>query len=182
MIRAVDTDGEKVSLDAILEAVGYRSFGPLLLVAGVITLAPIIGDIPGMPTLMGVFVFMLAGQMLLQRERLWLPQWLLERSVRKKRLHKGLAWLRRPARLIDRWVRPRLTLLVQGAGRNVIAVVCLIVALAMPVMEFVPFSANGAGGALTAFGLSLTARDGLLALLALAIILGTFGAIAYRFL
>jgi hypothetical protein len=33
-------------------------------------------------------------------------------------------------------------------------------------MEFVPFSANIAGAALTAFGLALIAHDGLLALLA----------------
>jgi hypothetical protein len=32
----------------------------------------------------------------------------------------------------------------------------------MPPMEFIPFSANGAGLALTLFGLGLVARDGLM--------------------
>ncbi len=36
----------------------------------------------------------------------------------------------------------------------------------MPVMEFIPFSANIAGIALTALGLSVITRDGLLALIA----------------
>ena len=36
----------------------------------------------------------------------------------------------------------------------------------MPAMEFVPFSANIAGAAFTAFGLALIAYDGRLALLA----------------
>ncbi|MEC7815327.1 MAG: exopolysaccharide biosynthesis protein, partial [Pseudomonadota bacterium] len=40
-------------------------------------------------------------------------------------------------------------------------------------MEFIPFSANGAGLALMAFGLAIVARDGLLALLALAFTGGT---------
>ena len=34
-------------------------------------------------------------------------------------------------------------------------------------MEVIPFSASGAGAALTAFGLGLIAREGLMALLAL---------------
>ena len=38
----------------------------------------------------------------------------------------------------------------------------------MPVMEVVPFSANLAGIALTAFGLAVIAHDGLLALVAFA--------------
>jgi hypothetical protein len=34
----------------------------------------------------------------------------------------------------------------------------------MPLMDFVPFTANIAGAALTAFGLSIIARDGLMAI------------------
>ena len=40
-------------------------------------------------------------------------------------------------------------------------------------MEFVPFSATGAGAALTAFGLALIARDGLVTLIALGVTLAT---------
>jgi hypothetical protein len=94
-------DGDRVSLGAILEVVGRRSFGPLLLVAGLVTLAPIIGDIPGMPTIMAVLVLLIAGQLLFRREHFWLPHWLLKRSVAQDKLHKALTWLRPPARFID---------------------------------------------------------------------------------
>jgi hypothetical protein len=50
----------------------------------------------------------------------------------------------------------------------------------MPAMELVPFSANGAGAALTAFGLSLIAHDGLLALLAFVFTAMTFGLVLYN--
>lgn len=46
-------------------------------------------------------------------------------------------------------------------------------------MELVPFSANGAGAALTLFGLGLIAREGLLVLVALALTVATFGLVAY---
>ncbi len=45
-----------------MQAVGSRSFGPLLLVAGLVTLSPA-GDVPGVPTIMAAFVFLVAGQL-----------------------------------------------------------------------------------------------------------------------
>ena len=157
---------DRVPLSAILQMVGRRSFGSLLLLAGIIAVSPIIGDIPGIPTTVGIFVLLIAGQMLLQREYFWLPQWVLKRTVPKPGLCKALKWLQRPARFIDRILRPRLTVLTHRAGSSAIALVCLVIAVAMPTMEVVPFTANGAGAALTAFGLSLVAHDGFLALLA----------------
>jgi hypothetical protein len=181
-IAEAESDEERVSLDAILEAVGHRSFGPLLLVAGIITLMPIVGDIPGMPTMMGLLVILTTGQLLFRRERFWLPQWMLKRSIAREKLCKALDWMRRPTRFLDRITRPRLTAFVQGAGTVVIAVVCIIIAAAMPAMELVPFSANGAGAALTAFGLALIARDGLLALIAFVFTATTFGLVGYHLL
>lgn len=160
------TDNEHVTVEEILDAVGRRSFGPLLLVAGLVTLAPLIGDIPGVPTIMGVTVFLIAVQLLVGRQQFWLPRWLLDRSISADKLTRAVQRMRKPARFVDRFVRARLTPLTTGPMIRVIAVVCMLIAMAMPPMELVPFSANGAGAALTAFGLALIARDGVLALLA----------------
>lgn len=62
-----------------------------------------------------------------------------------------------------------------------IAVVCLGIAATMPTMELVPLSSNAAGIALAAYGLSLIARDGLLALIAFVFTAITVGAIVYKF-
>jgi hypothetical protein len=171
-----------VSLDEILDEVGRRSFGPLLLLAGLITLAPIIGDIPGVPTTMGLLVLLIAGQVLFRQDHFWLPRWLLNRSISKDKLLKVLDWLRRPARFIDRLLRPRLTLFTRDAGIVMIALVCVVIAFAMPLMEVVPFSANAAGLVLTAFGLALIACDGALALLAFAVTAVTLGFAGYHLL
>ena len=181
-IGKANTSRGQVSLGAILEAVGSRSFGPLLLVAGLIILAPFIGGIPGVPTTMATLVLLSAGQLLFRREQFWLPRWLLKRSVARDKLCRGLKWLRRPAQFLDRLTRPRLTMFTQGAGIYVIAIACIAIAAVTPVMEFVPFSANGAGAALTAFGLALLARDGFLALLALLVTASFFGIVVYGLL
>lgn len=173
---------DDVSLGEILDAVGSRSFGPMLLVAGIVTLAPVIGDIPGVPTLMGMVVLLIVGQLLLHRDHIWFPDWLLKRSVPRDKLMKALGWMRSPARFIDKLIRPRLTALAGGFGIYLIAVACLLIAVAMPPMELIPFSANGAGAALTGFGLGLMAHDGILILLAYAVLATTVGLVLYQFL
>lgn len=179
-LREASQGVDRVSLRAIIESVGSRSFGPLLLIAGVITVMPIIGDIPGVPTAMAVVVLLTSIQLLLHREYFWLPDWLLNRSVSRKTFIKALQWSLSPAHFIDRLLRPRLVFLTRRAGVYLIAVMCIVIAAAMPPMEVVPFSATGAGAALSAFGLSLIAQDGLLALLAFALTVGTLGFVAYQ--
>lgn len=170
---------ERVSVDDLLSAVGRRSFGPLILLAGLVTLSPI-GDIPGTPTLVALLVLLVSTQLLWGRSSFWLPGWLLRRSVASTTMARSIGWLERPARFIDRFLRPRLAMFVEGFAVRLIAVVTLMVSLAMPVMEVIPFSASGAGGALTAFGLALIARDGLMALLALVVTVGTGALILYH--
>ncbi len=179
LIGKTAAEKERISLAEILDAVGRRSFGPVLLLAGLITLAPIVGDIPGMPTLMGIIVLLSAGQLLLGREYFWLPRRLRERSISRNRLGRALEKSVPAARFVDRFLRPRWGVLVGKAGTLAVAGVCTVVALAMPVMEFIPFSANGAGLILTAFGLALIANDGVWALLALVFTAGAFGFIVY---
>lgn len=181
-IKEADGDGEEVSFDDILDEIGRRSFSPLLLLAGIITVAPLIGDIPGVPTIMGIFVLLTTGQLLFGREQFWLPQWILQRSADQEKLNKGMDWLMKPAKFIDKWSKPRLKVFTHGTGHYVIAAVSFLIALAMPILEFIPFSANLAGAAFILFGFSLITQDGILALLALMFALGTFGIVVYGIL
>lgn len=164
-LERMEQEAQRVSVDDVVHAIGRRSFGPLLLVAGLITLTPIIGDIPGMPTLMATLVVLVSVQLLAGRETFWLPGWLLKRSLSQQKFDKGINLMKKPARWIDGLLRVRLPWLTGYIGIRVTALVCLLIALAMPPMEFIPFSANGAGLALALLGLGLVARDGLVLLL-----------------
>ena len=167
---------DRVSLALILEALGQRSFAPLILVAGLILFSPLSG-IPGVPTLMGLLILLTSVQMLMLRRHFWLPQWLLKKSIPGARFHRALHWLQRPAAFIDRWLQPRLPALVHRGGTYLIAILCTTIAAALPLMEILPFSATIAGLALTAFGLALVAQDGLVVLFALAV-MGSIAALA----
>lgn len=168
LLKEINNSAEKteqISLGDIMHLLGYRSFGPLLLIAGLITLAPLIGDIPGVPTTMGIFVFLIAIQLIFKRKHFWLPEWILKKSVKPQKIKKVINWIYKPARFLDRYLKPRLKIFGEGFAVYVIAAVSIIIAIFMPVMEFIPFSANIAGIALTALGLSVITRDGLLALI-----------------
>ena len=145
-------------------------------------MAPVVGDIPGVPVLMGLIVILAAGQFLLGREHVWMPGWLLRRSAEDRKICKAVSWLRPAARVIDRWSKPRLTQMTRGAGFFVIGVACVVIAAATPLMEVVPMSANVAGLAITAFGVALIAADGAVALIAIAFSAVTFAIIVYTFL
>ena len=173
--------GDRVDVECMMQAVGRSSFGALLLLGGLVTLSPL-DIIPGIPTLIALAVLIVCVQLLSSRRHFWLPAWLLRRSIATQRFRRALTWLQKPARFGDRLVRPRLTALTTDAATKVIALGCIVVALAMPVMEVVPFSANLAGIALTAFGLAVIAHDGLLALVAFAATAAGLVAIASQLL
>lgn len=185
LLERIDTiarEGDSVSLGQIMEAVGRRSFGPILVIAGLVILAPLIGDIPGVPTMMAIFVLLVAIQVLMGRRHPWLPRWLLNRSIAGDKLVKAIGWLRKPARFVDRLLRPRLQVFTHQAGVYATAVLCIGIAAALPPMELVPFTANAAGLALTALGLALIADDGLLALIAFLISGGAIALLLYYLL
>lgn len=157
----------RVSVAEMLAAAGQRSFGPLLLVPGLIVLSPLSG-VPGLPSAVAVLVLLVAVQLLYRRHHVWLPEWTLRRSVSSGLLQRAVRILRPAARVVDRLTRPRLRLLADAEGPALypIALLCVLIALTMPPLELVPFANSIAGAALTAFGLALITHDGLLALVA----------------
>lgn len=164
-------DEDEVSVDGLLGAVGRRSFGPLLLLAGIVLSAPGISDIPGTPTILGVFILVVSLQILFGREEVWLPGWMLRRTLSGERLKKMASskWIRRPAGWVDSFVTERLRFLAGPRMNRVVAAATTILALISPVTEFIPLSSMGVGAAVVAFGISLIAKDGLMTLIGLAI-------------
>ncbi len=168
-IEVTDESPDDISVGWVLDAMGHRSFGAVLTFAGIIVVMPIIGDIPGVPVIIGVIVFIVAAQLLIARDHLWLPGFLLNLSVRRKRMSKVLDKLQHSSEVVDRFLKKRLQVFTGAIGRRFIASACMVVAVALVPMELIPFSATGGGLALTGFGLALISRDGLLAQLSLMI-------------
>jgi hypothetical protein len=167
ILLACDHDAtEWVSVKDVMETIGNRSFGPLLLVPGLIGLSPI-GAIPGLPGIMAVIVIFVAVQILLGRDHAWLPDALALRAMKADRVKRAIVVIRPYARFVDRLIMPRMTLLTRGAFFYVLAAACLLVAIVQPVIELVPLAGIVPNAAIVAFALAITAHDGLWALIAL---------------
>ena len=157
---------EPISIEGMLEATGQRSFGALLLIPGLLLFSPLSG-IPGLPTFFAIMVGLIAIQLLIGRTHFWLPKWLLNRCASRSNYDRAIAFLKRPARLIDRLIRHRLTVLTEGIAVYINALLCLLIAVTMPPLELIPFGNSVAGAALSFLGLGMMARDGALVIAAL---------------
>jgi len=178
-IGEVAEEHEEVSMEQVMEAVGRRSFGPLLLLVGIIAVAPGIGDIPGVATVLGIFVLTVSVQLLFGRKDFWLPQWILKRKAKREKFKKmaETKWLRKPAKWIDKVVKERLEVLTGPKATYAIAAACTVMALALPLTELVPLSTNLLSLGLVAYGISLVANDGLMALVGFVISAATLAVV-----
>ena len=168
--RASEGSGP-VSVGELLDAVGRRSFGALLLVPALVGLTPL-GGIPGLPTALAVVVIVVAGQLVFGMKRFWLPNIILRRSIERQRLRNSIGYLRPVARVVDKVIRPRLASLTREPFVHGAAGLCVLVALSIPPLEVVPFADTVPWAAIAAFGLALIAHDGILALIALGFSIG----------
>lgn len=179
--QAAEANGAKLSVGEILDTIGKRSFGPLLLLGGLLGMTPV-AAIPSAPTIIAVITLLVSVQLLFGRESVWIPRFLEKLSVKAERVKKAVKVSRKPARIVDRLVRPRLELLTRPAADRLVAAVCVLIALCVPPLEFLPFVAFFPSFAIAAIGLGLLARDGLLVLIALVISSGAVGLLAWKLL
>ena len=158
--------GGRVSVADLMDTIGERSFGPLLLVPSLIAVSPV-GAIPGLPAITSAVIVLIAAQILIGHDHFWLPGWLQRRSMDARKMEYGLEKFRFVARFIDHLLRPRWAWATRGPFLYAIAAACLAIGLITPILELVPLGGIPPNAAIVAFSLAITARDGLWALLAL---------------
>lgn len=178
-IRADSGSSDEVSLAQIIQAVGTRAYGPLLLVPGLVALAPT-GAVPGMSIVTGTIIVVVAIQLLFGRNEPWIPKRALEFSFSRDTLLSAMERGRPYARRIDDFLKPSFTQVTDFPATRIIAIVAIALALSMFPLALVPFAVAVPSSAIVLFALGLTARDGrliiagfILAGLALALILYT---------
>lgn len=169
---------ETVTGQAVMDQIGQRSFGALILLPAIIVVSPLSGVI-GVPSAAALLIVAVAGQLLLGRHDVRIPQRISHRAVPCRRVHQAMRVLRPMARIVDGVLRPRLTLLTQGAASRAIAAACILLALTMPPLEMLPFASTLIASVISLFGLALLANDGVMAVLGYLGLAGLAGAGLY---
>ncbi|WP_323803378.1 exopolysaccharide biosynthesis protein [Sulfitobacter litoralis] len=163
---------DTVKIDDVLNEFGERSLLPFILLAALLLVSPLSG-VFGVSSFMALVIILLSAQAVYGRKRLWLPQFLLRREVKSSRLQFGVKWLRKPAAFFDRHSGKRLQFLTTGPIRLLTLVTCVVMPIAWPLLEFVPFASSLGGATVALFVFGLFTRDGLYVLLGYLMILIT---------
>ncbi|TDL79761.1 exopolysaccharide biosynthesis protein [Palleronia sediminis] len=157
------TDKEEVSVETILDAFGTTGFLPILMIPALLVVSPLSG-IPLFSSVCGLAIALIATQIFIRRKRVWLPGFVMRRTIKGEKLHNGAQKLHWVADWIDRRARDRLHPLISRAARPFVHFSCIVCGAAMPVLEIVPFSSSILGAATLCFATALLARDGLFVL------------------
>ena len=164
--KAIDSsDGDSATVGAILETFGPQALGPIVLLAGLLTIIPVIGMLPLVPFVIGFVVVLFSVQYVFGKKRMWLPRHILELSLKRSQLEeaqrRSAKWLRR----LDKLFTERLTFLTGNVMDRIAALVIVMLGLSMFPLGMVPGGVAIPGWAFIFFGVGLTARDGLFLLL-----------------
>jgi hypothetical protein len=168
-----DDTPDSLTLGEILESVGRRSYGPLLLVIGLFAISPAT-IVPGMTWLAAALTLVVAGQMALGLPSIWLPKSALRAELPRDAVRSGVEKSRGLAKAIDKLLKPRLTFLSKPPFVNVVALLVIAAALITFPLGLIPLAPLAPGLAVVFFGLGMVARDGLWLALGSAAMAGAF--------
>jgi len=154
---------DEVRVADVLDDFGARSFGPFIMIPAVLEITPV-GGILGVPTVFALFIALIAVQLLIGRDHVWMPQFVQRRAVGSKKLHKAVGKLKGMANFLDRHSKGRLEGLTKGTAIKLVAAVIIALCCTVPPLEFLPFASTIPMLAIAVLGLALTVRDGALLL------------------
>lgn len=167
-----------VTVEEFLDVFGRRAYGPLLLAVGLFAISPAT-IVPGMTWLSAALTLLIAAQMTFGADRLWLPKAARERKVSRDGLLAMVRHARPWAKRIDVLLKPRFSFLAHQPWLILIGLLTMASALVTFPLGFIPAAPLLPGLAIVLFGLGMTAKDGLVLTLGIAMTLGA-AALAYR--
>jgi hypothetical protein len=150
----------KLTLDEMVEAFGDRGIAAMILLLSIFSLLP---WPPGSKAIFCLPIVLMASELALQRDEVWLPQWLLRRSLARDTYNRVIGKALKPFRFIENLTRPRLSFLTGPVSRLFIGLACALLAimLALPI----PFGDMLPGVTMILFGFGVLQRDGVAAIL-----------------
>ena len=161
-----------INLRQILNQLGDRSFGFILVIVTIISFIPFISVITG-------FIICLIGtQMILGMDKVKLPKFILNRQLSSDKVNKAIKMVAPKIQTIETYIRPRWqftnSALIQRLNAVVIVILGLINAVPLPLTNVAPAIL------IMIFGLALIEKDGMVQFITLissvlvAVLLGSF--------
>jgi hypothetical protein len=175
LLRAVRGEGEKVTVREIIDALDARSFGLATLLFAIPSIVPMP---PGIPTVVGICLFIVSFQMVIGRPELWLPGILSKRDFDRKSLVGAFEGIAPKLAVIEKVMKPRLLFMTGRVGSVLIGIIVLIMAIVL-ILPLPPGGNFPPALACAVLGLGLAQRDGVIVLMGLVVSVVALIAVSY---
>ena len=159
-------EDRQITVEEIIDCLGKHSFASTILAFSLISTSPASG-IPGITAFVALVVMFLVVQMIVGRDSLWLPGFIMRRDIAAKKLREGVSWLRKPVGFVDRFLHERSTYLLHRPWVYLPLFMVLALTLFMPFMEVIPTSGSIASAMIAIFAAGYLMRDGRVVILSM---------------
>ena len=158
-------EGERVTFREILLGLQHRAFGFTLLIFALPCCLPMP---PGIPTVCGIALVIIALNLIAARQRLWLPSAIADKSVARADLRRMVSRMVPHMERLEKFCKPRFPVVTETVGKVLIGLVILVLGSIMILP--IPFLGNMPPGfAASVIAIGMTERDGLVVLLGTAV-------------
>jgi hypothetical protein len=156
-----ETESDRISFREILTELKHRALGFTLLIFALPCCLPMP---PGVPTVCGIAIVIIALNLITARQRLWLPSAIADKSVGRADLKRMVDRVAPVLERLEKICKPRLPIVTESVGKILIGIV--IFALGFVMILPIPFLGNMPPGfAATVIAIGMTERDGLVVLI-----------------
>lgn len=158
----VEGPGETLTVRAVVERVGDKGFGLLLLLLSLPSALPV--PAPGYSTPFGILLILLGAQMAASRPRPWLPEKALRKEFSREKASGIFRGASRFLHIIEKLIRPRMRWINLRGGRIFLGVIVMFMSglMILPI----PFTNTFPAFVIFLVGAALSEDDGLVALAA----------------
>lgn len=148
---------DRVTMGNIRDALGTRSFAALLVLFAAFNLLPLP---PGTSAVLGVPLLIVSAQMMYGSKRVWLPQFVVEKSLSAEQFRAIMARVIPRLKQLERYIKPRYWPFWRRRGDRIIGIIAfllaVVVTLPIPLGNWLPAFSTAL------LGIALSERDGIL--------------------
>ena len=148
-------DRPRVAISDVVDALGDRSFAPVMILLAVPNAIPFI---PGSSTVLGLLLALVAVQLVIGRRRIWLPErlnrWSFDREGFRRVIAKVMPWLLR----FERMARPSYWPATYRLAERLAGAIAIV--LSLMIMLPIPFANGVPAIAICLLALGISERDG----------------------
>ncbi len=154
-------EGDRITFRDVLTELKHRALGFTLLIFALPCCLPMP---PGIPTVCGIALVIIALNLIAARQRLWLPSAIANKSVARADLKRMVDRVAPYLERLEKVCKPRFPIVTDPVGKVLIGIVIL--ALGLIMILPIPFVGNMPPGfAASVIAIGMTERDGLVVLI-----------------